>query len=237
MLFAWVYSQQNHVEKYIKLYTDQGLDVLVAQFTLWQFLVSVKDTEQFAKNIMDIVMINEDQYKNIFLQIFSAGGGLWGTVQRLITKDPKKYGNIPDRVIGQVWDSPANLDKIPVAISRAVAPKNKILKAFVSAILWTHLTLHRPLHHHYVDAINRSFQNMARAPALIFTSHVDPVGTEAHNRKIAELWRNNGMDVTLKCFENSDHVKHFQTYPEEYLKLIEAFWDKVKLSDEDDQRT
>lgn len=70
---------------------------------------------------------------------------------------------------------------------------------------------------------------MSRAPALIFVSKVDPMGTEDFNEKIAEIWRANGVNVTYKCFENSPHVKHYQVHPEEYLKHLHDLWKLVKL--------
>lgn len=245
-MLGWLYATTKDVNKYSKLYTDQGMDVLVGRISLTDFL-SKKRAAGFSQKILDILKINEASYNEIFLHTFSAGGGVWGGVQRQIKKvlnfllslvhsiqikpsqDLEKYGNIPKSVIGQVWDSTGRNDKIAVALPIALFPNRPILQSFVKATLWTYLTLHRPLHHFYVDSINNVYQNMSRAPALIFVSKVDPMGTEDFNEKIAEIWRANGVNVTYKCFENSPHVKHYQVHPEEYLKHLHDLWKLVKL--------
>lgn len=74
------------INKYSKLYTDQGFDVLVGQISLKQFIFSIKGVEAFAKSIADALHSNEHHYNEIFIHTFSAGGGMWGIVQRIIKK-------------------------------------------------------------------------------------------------------------------------------------------------------
>lgn len=228
-MISWFYGTPSQINKYSKLYTDQGMDVLVGQISLSQFIFSIKDVELFGKNIVEILKNNEDHYKEIFLHNFSAGNGMWGVTQRIIKNDLDKYGNIPNRIVGQVLDSAGPPEQVIVAVPFAMFPTNKFLQSIVTAVLKLHLALHRSLLRHYSDAINNVYQNMAKTPALLLCSKVDPIGLKDFNAMLAEKWRANGMNVTYKCFEKSGHVKHYQLYPEEYLKTLHDHWKLVKL--------
>lgn len=86
LMISWFYGQKSTLNKYSKLYTDQGLDVLVGRLSLVQFIFSVKGTERFAQNIADVLQNNEDDYKEIYIHSFSAGCGMLGIVQRMIKR-------------------------------------------------------------------------------------------------------------------------------------------------------
>lgn len=62
------------------------MDVLVGRISLFQFIFSIKNIEKNAQGIIDVLKSNEDQYKEIFIHTFSAGGAMWGLCQRLIKR-------------------------------------------------------------------------------------------------------------------------------------------------------
>lgn len=45
LMISWFYGKPAQINKYCKLYTDHGIDVLVGQITLTQFLLSIKSAE------------------------------------------------------------------------------------------------------------------------------------------------------------------------------------------------
>lgn len=116
-----------------------------------------------------------------------------------------------------------------VAIPFALYPNNFIMQNLVRGILWFHLTAYQALQRHYDDAVGNFYNNLAKTPALIFASKVDNIGTEKFAREVVDVWRKNGVDVTFKLFPDSPHIKHFQTYRDEYLKYVHAHWEKCKL--------
>jgi pimeloyl-ACP methyl ester carboxylesterase len=139
-----------------------------------------------------------------------------------------RYGEVKNRVIGQIWDSPAHPLKAIVAIPLALFPDNKIMHSLVSGLLWLHLKLYPALTRHYYDGLGR-FLKHSKAPALLMTSKPDPVSTPEFVDEIAQTWKSNDVDVTVKVFEDSPHIKHFQKYSEEYTKLMHENWKKSKL--------
>jgi hypothetical protein len=45
LMISWFYGQKSQINKYSKLYTDQGMDVLVGRISLIQFLFNIKSVE------------------------------------------------------------------------------------------------------------------------------------------------------------------------------------------------
>lgn len=144
-------------------------------------------------------------------------------------QDKKKYGKIPDRVIGQVWDSISHPKTTVVAIPFALFPNNKIMETLVRAILILQLNIFRGIRKRQGEGIERFSNSLARAPALVFASKIDKIATEEFAADTVKRWKDEGIDVTYKCFEDSFHVKHLQKHPEEYLRLLHAFWGRVRL--------
>lgn len=96
-------------------------------------------------------------------------------------------------------------------------------------MFWFHTKLYKGMWAHYLDALDNFRGHLARAPALIFASKIDPIGIPSFAEEIKEKWEANGVDVTYKCFEDSEHVKHYMKYPDEYLRLLHENWKLSKL--------
>lgn len=75
---------------------------------------------------------------------------------------------------------------------------------------------------HYVRSSQMFHTNFVHAPALFIVSKTDPVGAEASNRRVADSWISNGVNVTWKCFDRSPHVGHFLKHREAYLESLFA---------------
>jgi hypothetical protein len=142
-----------------------------------------------------------------------------------------RYGEVPKRVTGQIYDSPGHPLKVIVAIPIALFPSNTIMQSLIQGLLWMHLKLYPTLIQHYNDGLGHFLRNLSKAPALLITSKPDPMSTPEFIAEIAQNWQENGVDVTVKVFEDSPHIKHFVKYPEEYTKLVHENWKKTRLLD------
>lgn len=67
-------------------------------------------------------------HKPIVLHGFSVGGYLWGEAMVQIVQDEQRYKSITDRVVGQVWDSVAEITEITVGVPRAMFPRNPTMQ-------------------------------------------------------------------------------------------------------------
>ena len=147
----------------------------------------------------------------------------------IIDQDLKKYGNIPNRIIGQIWDSVGHSSVAITALAIALYPNGSMKQTIAQWILKTYATIYVPIQNHFVRAVDSFCDNLARTPALIFCSKTDKIATLEFAKKYAQQWRNNGTDVTLKCFPDSPHVRHYQAYSEDYLNSVKSHWRKVNL--------
>lgn len=76
-----------------------------------------------------------ESYQQILLHGFSVGGYMWGEALDLMENNKEKYSGITDRIVGQVWDSIADVSQIPIGFPRAVFPKNMMLQSMLRKYL------------------------------------------------------------------------------------------------------
>lgn len=166
-------------------------------------------------------MANNEYYKQMVLHGFSVGGYMWGECLVHMDNDREKYQKVVDRIIGQIFDSAADITEIPVGVPRALFPRNPRLQIALKNYMVYHMrTFHEAATQHYIRSSQMYHTNFCRAPALFFLSKTDPVGAEASNRRVADSWIANGINITWKCFDRSPHVGHFLKHREEYLQHL-----------------
>lgn len=68
-------------------------------------------------------------YRSMVLYGFSVGGYLWGEVMVQMAHDKERYQPVIDRIVGQVWDSAADVTEIHKGVPAAVFPRNKVMES------------------------------------------------------------------------------------------------------------
>lgn len=102
-------------------------------------------------------------------------------------------------------------------------------------IIYHMKTFHEPATSHYIRSSQMFHGNLVRTPALFLVSNRDPVGPPKSNARVRDNWVRNKCEVTYKIFEKSQHVGHFQMYPEEYASLLMNHLRAVNLIQEDER--
>lgn len=80
-----------------------------------------------ARDLLEFLSINNN-LNPLFLHGFSVGAYVWSEALVQIAQEPNRYQPIVDRIIGQAWDSAADITEIPVGVPYAVFPKNKVMQ-------------------------------------------------------------------------------------------------------------
>jgi esterase/lipase len=217
VLLCWANARTRDLEKFCKLYTNLGFDVIVARTKIWHVLWPANGSF-LANNIVKFLANND--YQRILLHGFSIGGFSWGQCL-LHLHGSAEFASVSERIKAQVWDSIAGMKEIPIGVSKTVFLKNDVLqKAMLNAIVYF-LQLRKNASENYYTPSEFHFHNKAiRVPALIFSSKSDLIGTEQKAQEIADSFRSQKIVVTSKCFNNSPHVGHFKKHKEEYLKHL-----------------
>jgi len=77
----------------------------------------------------------------------------------------------------------------------------------------------------YTASEQAYLRNPSGLPTLIFYSDADPVSPARLLDKVVSDWQTGGVDVHVQKWEDSAHVNHFSSYPEEYKEALEVFVD------------
>lgn len=93
------------------------------------------------------------------------------------------------------------------------------------------MKLYPALLRNFDNAVENFRNNLVKSPALVFGSKKDRIVTPDFTEAYINKWKDNGVDVTFKCFEGSSHLRYSLDHPEEYLKLVHEHWKRVKLLD------
>ncbi|XP_030767792.1 transmembrane protein 53 isoform X2 [Sitophilus oryzae] len=230
ILLAWMMASKKHTLKYADIWIQKGFDVLTINVNPWQFLWPVKGTQVVAADILKFLEQNKT-YSPLMLHGFSVGGYLWGEVMVQMAHNMDRYQHILDRIVGQVWDSAADVTEIHKGVPPAVFPKNKMMARALGKYMLYHLkTFDKVATRHYIRSSQMFHTTLVHAPALFLLSKTDTIGTESSNRRVKDNWESMGIPVDWKIFEKSPHVGHFRKYPKEYTNQLHSFLDTIDIS-------
>lgn len=229
VILCWLGSRRKDIMKFANVYIEQDFDVVTVHTSPWQFMWPTKGIQVIMADLINFLHSRND-YDRIFLHGFSIGGYMWGEALELMNAQSEKYQPVCERIVGQVWDSAADIDDIPFGTARAIFPNNPKLQDMLRKYLEYHMkTFYQQSTIYYKRAREMFHSGMLSAPALILVSKADPVGTVAANSKLRDNWESVGMTTYMKIFENSPHVCHYRLYPKEYIAELYAFLDKLNL--------
>lgn len=231
VMLSWLLAKRKNVHKYANFYLDRGFDVLNINVSPWQLLWPAKGTQVVAAQILKFLELN-NSFSPLFLHGFSVGGYLWSEVMVQMITEKQRYQPILDRIVGQVWDSAADITEIPIGVPVAVFPNNMVMQKALRQYMFYHMkTFNKVATCHYLRGSQMFHTNIVKAPALFFVSKTDPVGAESSNQQVREDWESIGIKVTWICFEKSPHVGHFRKYPKEYIAALTDFMDSLQLEE------
>ncbi|XP_063237971.1 uncharacterized protein LOC134539693 [Bacillus rossius redtenbacheri] len=227
VLLAWLNAKQKHTMKYASFYMDRGFDVLTVNITPWQLLWPVSGSQVVADDLLRFLK-EKRAYGSVLLHGFSVGAYVWSEALVKVRDDPEAYRPALDGIVGQVWDSAADITEIPVGFPQALFPRNPILQsAFRKYIRYHMQKFHNAATSHYIRASQIFYSGYLRVPALFLLSKTDPIGALGSNTRCREGWEALGIKTYMKCWDKSPHVGHYRKHPEEYLGELSAFLNRL----------
>ncbi|RWS27070.1 transmembrane protein 53-B-like protein [Leptotrombidium deliense] len=236
ILMAWMLAKETHIEKYRKLYFRHGFDVLTVKTSPFSLIFPTKGSQIIAKHLLDYLKSQMNSYPNVVVHGFSVGGYQFGEMlvqmneQLNGTQIDAKCDVVRENIKGMVFDSAVDFDGIPYGFSRALTDNNFLANTLQMSIQGYMNLFYYIATKHYLKASKAFFNTPLRCPALLLVSHGDKVGDPESNLKVANKWREMGIDVQWKCWDDSRHVSHMHKYPDDYSQQIDNFLRKINLS-------
>ncbi|CAG2174105.1 unnamed protein product, partial [Oppiella nova] len=223
VLLTWLMAQDKHVDKYSNLYLQKGFDVLTVKTNPFDLLFPTIGSRKIAQNCVTALQKELTQYSSVILHAFSVGAYQFGEILLEMQEQDKQVADktqqLEDRIKGIVFDSVVPIEELPNGVSRSLTANPFLYKVF------------NRIATKYYRASSEAVWNIhMRVPALVLVSQNDRIGTASANKKLTDVWRDLGIDVTFKCWEKSAHVQHLPKHPIEYEELIDNFLNKVNIT-------
>uniref|UniRef100_A0A6A7FNZ2 Transmembrane protein 53-like n=1 Tax=Hirondellea gigas TaxID=1518452 RepID=A0A6A7FNZ2_9CRUS len=222
LMYPWLMAQDKHVEKYTRLYTDLGIDVLKVTIRPLALLNPVPRAQVAAAEVLEFLLEKED-FNKLFIHGMSVGGYGFMEVMTKMEQNEDRYLCIRSRFTGQVWDSPCDLPGLKEGVARSVTDNQRLQAWVMDALDWFLEFRYQKATRHYVKTQDMFHKNYLDAPALYLYSRADVVSKANINTDLADNWNGRGYQVFSKVFNESKHVGHYSKYKVEYKANIYAF--------------
>lgn len=82
---------------------------------------------------------------------------------------------------------------------------------------------------HYRYSQESFFENPLGTPGLFLMSRRDPIASPSTNEQLIETWKNRGIPVMAKWWDDTSHAAHYRKHPNEYESLITAFLKSINI--------
>lgn len=235
VFFSWMLAKETHLEKYRDLYFKHGFDVLTVKTSPFQLFLPPVGSQKVASNVLAFLRTHVASYPNMLIHGFSVGGYQFGEVlvkmqEALFQRDiDANLETVKNSIKGMIFDSAVDIEGIPYGFSRAMVGKSP-LAPVLEKLIAAHMRLSYPFATKHYLASSKAFHNtILRCPALMLVGNDDEVGNPAGNERVASRWRELGVDVAWKCWDDSRHVTHLHQHPAEYALQVDNFLKKIGL--------
>ncbi|KAF3688902.1 Transmembrane protein 53 [Channa argus] len=222
LMLPWLGSRPQAVSKYCEIYFRTGLDVLVVESEVQEFLWPRWGLEH-GKKLLELLQSERFASRPILVHAFSIGGYTFAQLLVYASEDTEKYQLLTKRIIGQVYDSlvVGSLENMATGLGKTIIPRWETLVKQVSLLYFSMFK------HQTVDYFNTGLEvfwnNPITAPALFFYCENDELSSAQTLEEHIDLWRKRGIDVTAKKWKDSTHAGHLKSHQQEYLTTINSF--------------
>jgi hypothetical protein len=210
----------------------RGFDVLTVKLYPRQVIFPTIGCIPVIQEVIRILHSASAHYQDLLIHCFSAGSYQFGEIfaqlndesfLSQISDDADPKYSIENAIKGVIMDSAINLKGCAPGIGHAMMPNSPFLSKGIELAVKGHMKLSYSLaNKYYKRASDFCHGNyLTHAPALIIASERDQIATSAMSRHYFDLWTKSGVPTTMKIFPESEHVKHFVKYPEEYSLEID----------------
>lgn len=229
VMLPWLGSRPQAVAKYCEIYFRTGLDVLVVESEVREFLWPRWGLDH-SKRLLELLQSECFASRPLLVHAFSIGGYTFAQLLVHVSQDMQKYQALTQRIIGQIYDSlvVGSLENMATGLGKTVFPRWETLVKQTSLLYFS--TFKRQTVDYFNTGVDVFRNSPVTAPALFFFCENDVMSDPRAMEELIDQWRNRGIDVTAKKWEDSTHAGHLKRHPQEYLATLEMFFHSVHIT-------
>eukprot|EP00736_Rhodelphis_marinus_P000673 Rmarinus@m.14187 len=220
VLIGWLGSHPKNLRRYKTIFHENNMDTLQVH-PGWDIVLAPKRGKIIADKLLRELHKPEFVDRPILLHAFSIGAYMWGHVLKHM-RNNDDFNTLSNRVYAQVFDSPVNVDNIPVGMSSALFPNNAFVRGMMYHSLKGFINYH-PNTNVLREIASEFIDKPLRVPSLFFYSTDDPIAAYQDIDYAIDLWKSYDMNVKSQLWSKSSHVAHMRVYPEEYTSKLKQF--------------
>lgn len=142
--------------------------------------------------VVDVLEADGVAGRPVLVHGFSSGGYLCGQYQLALQR---RGGGLKQNVVGQLYDSPVDVEGIPKGVATGVT-ENPLGRFAVRGLLELWLGLNPRSVEQYTASADAFKANLLATPLHMIYSHEDPVTDSGRIHEVLDGWEANGYDVT-----------------------------------------
>ncbi|XP_075875244.1 transmembrane protein 53-A [Nelusetta ayraudi] len=222
LMLPWYGSRPQAIAKYCDIYFRTGLDVLVVESEVKEFLWPRWGLER-SKTLLELLQSDQFASRPLLVHAFSIGGFTFAQLLVHVSQDTLKYQGLIQRIKGQVYDSlvVGSLEVMAKGLGKTVFPQWEMLIRKVSLLYFSVFRRHTV--DHFNTGIGAFRSSPVTAPALFFYCENDAMSDPRAMEELVDHLRKHGVEVTAKKWEDSTHAGHLKRHPQEYLATLNHF--------------
>lgn len=250
MMITWLGAKDSHILRYSRLYTKQGLDVLVVKSEAKDFTWP-KNSLLLAEQVYKVLDNQMLEYKHIICHTMSAGSFNW-TVLRMYLQQKENTEHICSKFRGLIFDSVVAGSGRGGILNQSLEDKKSQVHALERMVHGIVVAKQfSPIMQYMVKALSKVYFSVTKkdtvkfyektltffreeplqVPTLFFTSKDDPMCDAPVLEKLVDIWREKqNVHVSIKVWESSPHAQHYIYHKETYERLHEELMKKIFMS-------
>ena len=229
VILGWTASRAKTMKKYANIYSELGVPCICAAPSMPQVWFASYGSAK-AKKMLKGVEENSEEGSGVVLHLFSGSSTTFlpTFIKDLTNKDSKHH------LSGIIFDSaPASYSaRSGIAAARIIKQQGidvnpLVYYASYAAGVTVTAIVGKTRRKSLRDVLDHPA--MLQVPQLYLYSSSDSVIPMEYIEDEMRLQVSRGADVSSNCWHDSEHVRHFLKYPEEYTSQINKFMHKSGL--------
>lgn len=228
VLVGWVGARS--LDRWADYWHRRGFDVLRIEMRVIDILFPMQTSRPKALLLTQLLDELRHVYPGILFHTFSSGSFLFGGMVKNIMENHSAYGHLPQHLVGAILDSVPEWDRsIEEFCRNAFEKHSKWFARNATELFLAHTNQHNK-DLNFSSELKTVAQNPLHLPMLFLLSSQDPYSNADWVKKVEQDMVTQNIPVGVKCWSNSDHVRHYSMNRAEYEMLTDRFVSQALLN-------